>query len=69
FRPNTEFLKGVLPLDATGAVIVDENLQTKIPGVYAAGDVRSHSVWQVITAAGDGACAGIHVERALGGYE
>ncbi|MDD5126760.1 MAG: thioredoxin-disulfide reductase [Dehalococcoidales bacterium] len=68
FRPNTSFLKSIVPLDQAGAVIVDENLQTKIPGIYAAGDVRSRSVWQVITAAGDGACAGIHVERALGGY-
>lgn len=68
FRPNTEYLKGAVPLDETGAVIVNEDLQTKVAGVYAAGDVRSRSVWQVITAAGDGACAAIHVERALSGY-
>ncbi len=68
FRPNTDFLKGVVPLDETGAVITDDKLETSVPGLYAAGDVRSRAVWQVITAAGDGAGAAIQVERALSGY-
>ena len=68
FKPNTEFLKGVVPLDEAGAVITDERLETRVPGVYAAGDVRSGATWQVITAAGDGARAAIQVERAFTEY-
>ena len=68
FKPNTEFIKDVIPLDEAGAVITDDRLETKMPGVYAAGDVRSHATWQVITAAGDGARAAINVERAFTEY-
>lgn len=56
-QPNTDLLKGVVPLDGGGHVIVNQRMETEIPGVYAAGDLRQHSARQVITAAGDGATA------------
>jgi len=56
-RPNTDFLHGVLPLDAGGHVVVNQRMETDLPGLYAAGDLRQYSARQVITAAGDGATA------------
>ena len=64
-RPNTDYLKGILPLDAGGAVITNNKMETEIPGVFAAGDIRSNSARQAITAAGDGATAAIYAERFL----
>jgi len=63
FKPNTDYLKGILPLDATGAIITDSKMATEIPGIFAAGDIRSNSGRQAIAAAGDGAIAAIYVER------
>lgn len=63
FKPNTDCLKGILPLDATGHIITNEKMETEIPGIFAAGDVRHASGRQVITAAGDGATAAIYAEK------
>ena len=63
FKPNTDYLKGILPLDATGAIITDNKMETEIPGIFAAGDIRSNSGRQAIAAAGDGAIAAIYAER------
>jgi thioredoxin reductase (NADPH) len=63
FRPNTEYLKGVVELDETGAIITDHRMETSVPGILAAGDIRSGSIRQVIAAAGDGAVAAIGAER------
>jgi thioredoxin reductase (NADPH) len=68
-RPNTEFLQGVLPLDAGGHVPVNLRMETPIPGLYAAGDLRQHSARQVISSAGDGAtaaCFAIQYLRSVG---
>ena len=65
YQPNTEFLKGVVKLDANGVVPVDLSLQTDIPGIFAAGDIRQGSIRQVVTAAGDGATAAVYAERYL----
>jgi len=62
-KPNTDYLKGILSLDVTGLIITDEKMETKIPGIFAAGDIRHNSVRQVITAAGDGATAAIYAEK------
>jgi thioredoxin reductase (NADPH) len=56
-HPNTAFLKGVLTLDAGGHVLVNKRMETEIPGLYAAGDLRQHAARQVISSAGDGATA------------
>ena len=62
-KPNTNYLKGILPLDVTGHIITDEKMETKIPGIFAAGDIRYNSARQAITAAGDGATAAIYAEK------
>lgn len=55
--PATNLFKGVLELDAKGFIITDENLQTSVAGVYAAGDVRNGKLKQIVTACADGALA------------
>jgi thioredoxin reductase (NADPH) len=65
-RPNTDFLKGLIGLDATGYIIANEKMETNLPGVFAAGDIRSNSIRQTITAAGDGATAAIYADRFIG---
>lgn len=56
--PNTAVYPA-LDKDAAGYLITDEKMETNIPGVYAAGDIRSKAVRQVATAAADGAISGI----------
>src|SRR3989304_4135906 len=63
--PATEFLKGLLDLDPQGHVITKEQMETKVPGVFAAGDVRHNSAKQAITAAGDGAPAAPSAGRVI----
>ncbi|MFC1897632.1 thioredoxin-disulfide reductase [Chloroflexota bacterium] len=62
-EPNTDYLKGILSLDDTGHIITNEKMETKIPGIFAAGDIRHNSARQVITAAGDGATAAIYAGK------
>lgn len=62
-KPNTDYLKGILPLDTAGYIITNEKMETEVPGILAAGDIRSNSIRQVISAAGDGATAAIYAER------
>jgi len=66
-KPSTAFLKGVLASDETGHIITDEIMQTEIPGILAAGDVRHNSARQMATAVGDGATAAILAERFVRG--
>jgi thioredoxin reductase (NADPH) len=63
FRPNTGFLNGILALDDTGAIVANEKMEASVPGVYAVGDIRSNSIRQVISAAGDGAIAAVNAEK------
>lgn len=53
--PNTEFLDGALDLDMQGRILTNSVGETSIPGVYAAGDVRTKNLYQVTTAVADGA--------------
>ncbi|MDP2728541.1 MAG: FAD-dependent oxidoreductase, partial [Dehalococcoidia bacterium] len=62
---NSQWLKGTLDLDPYGFIITDKTLQTSIPGVYAAGDVRDGSTKQVASAAGEGATAALMVRAYL----
>ena len=63
-KPATE-LFGELDLDGTGYIIADETTKTAIPGVFAAGDVRTKALRQVVTAASDGAVAAHFAEEYL----
>jgi len=56
-EPNTAFLKGKLQLTTTGHISTNALMETALPGVFAAGDVRQGAGRQAITAAGDGATA------------
>ncbi len=67
FKPNTGFLNGVLALDDIGAIAANEKMETSVPGVYAVGDIRSNSIRQVISAAGDGATAAVNAEKYISG--
>ena len=58
-EPNTAFLKGKLQLTPTGHIPTSSRMETALPGVFAAGDVRQDSARQAITAAGDGASAAL----------
>ncbi|MBN1177299.1 MAG: FAD-dependent oxidoreductase [Dehalococcoidales bacterium] len=63
--PCTDYLEGIVPMDDRKQVIVNESMETEVPGIYAAGDIRSGSPGQVSTAVGDGAVAGISAQRFL----
>ena len=55
--PNSAWLKGSLPVDEWGFISTNAQMATSIPGIFAAGDVRSKLLRQIATAAGDGATA------------
>ena len=61
--PNNELVKSVVELDEQGFILTDETMCTKIPGLFAAGDVVHKSLRQVITAASDGATAAFSAEK------
>lgn len=63
--PETELFAGQLALDKHGYILADESTKTNIPGVYAAGDVRTKSVRQIVTATADGATAAYAAESSL----
>lgn len=63
--PATELFRGMLELDANGYIIADESTRTSIPGVFAAGDIRTKTVRQVVTAVADGATAVHYAEEYL----
>lgn len=62
--PNTAFLSG-LEVDSQGYIITSEEMETSLPGVFAAGDVRRKFLRQVVTAAADGAVAAMMAVRYL----
>lgn len=64
-QPATDFLPDSLALDEAGYIIAGESTETNLPGVFAAGDVRTKSLRQVITAAADGAIAADMAEKYL----
>jgi thioredoxin reductase (NADPH) len=65
FRPNTGIVKDHVKHDAAGYLITDANMQTSIPGLFAAGDLRAQLTRQVTTAVGDATTAAIAVEKYL----
>lgn len=65
--PNSDLLPPELHKDAAGFVVTDGEMATNLPGVYAAGDIRSKQFRQIINAAGEGAVAELSAEHFLGG--
>jgi len=63
--PNTDIVKGLIRLDENGFVVTDDHMQTSVPGVFAAGDIRSKLFRQISTAVGEGATASFAVEKYL----
>jgi thioredoxin reductase (NADPH) len=63
--PNTSYLDGILPLSESGQIVVNQWMESDIPGVFAAGDIRDNSPRQVSASIGDGAAAGIAAQRYL----
>lgn len=64
-KPATDFLVGSVSLDGAGYIIADESTRTNVPGVFAAGDVRTKPLRQVVTATADGAVAAHMAEEYL----
>jgi thioredoxin reductase (NADPH) len=64
-HPNTEFLQGIIDLDAQGYIITKNAVETSIDGVFAAGDVQDRQYRQAITAAGFGCMAALKAEHWL----
>lgn len=64
-KPAVDFLDGSINLDENGYIIAGEDTRTNVPGVFAAGDIRTKQLRQVITAAGDGAMAAHEAEMYL----
>jgi thioredoxin reductase (NADPH) len=63
--PNTKILNGALETDRDGYLVTRDYVHTKIPGVYACGDVQDRRYRQAITAAGTGCMAALEVEKFL----
>ena len=63
YAPQSELFKGILEMDPAGYIITNENMETNIPGVYVAGDLRPKTLRQIVTAVSDGAIAATEAER------
>lgn len=62
YVPATNLVRGVVELDDYGYVVTHGYLETSVPGVYAAGDLRAKNLRQVVTATADGAIAAVELE-------
>jgi thioredoxin reductase (NADPH) len=67
--PNTGFLREQLALDEQSYVITDERMRTSVPGVYAAGEIQDNHFRQIATSVGQGAAAGMELEKWLAEHE
>lgn len=67
--PNTDLVKGLVDLDENGFIITNNDMETSVAGVFAAGDIRSKLFRQISTAVGEGAAASFSAEKYLEGLE
>ncbi len=63
YVPNTDIFQDLINMNPKGYIVTNENMETNIEGVYAAGDVRDKFLRQVATAVGDGSIAGVMAEK------
>ena len=68
-KPNSELFAGQLELDDAGYILVNQSMETSVPGVFAAGEIADPHFRQVITSAGMGAAAAIQATRYLENLE
>ncbi len=64
-EPQSGYLEGVVALDSQGQIVVNEMMETEVPGIFAAGDIRCGSPRQVAAAVGDGTIAAISAQKYL----
>jgi len=69
YIPNTHFLEGRVDMDEQGYVKTDENMETSVKGVYAAGDVRAGNIKQITAAVGEGTVAVEHAIKLIDSKE
>jgi thioredoxin reductase (NADPH) len=69
YVPNTEMFEGIIELNQYKEIIVDKNMATNIPGVYAAGDSIAKRYRQVTTAVGEGTVAALSAAEYLNKFE
>ena len=65
WTPNVKCVGNLLNLDTDGYIMVNRRMETSVPGIYAAGDIRTQTCRQAVASAGDGACAALHAEEYL----
>eukprot|EP00550_Attheya_septentrionalis_P002524 CAMPEP_0198285836 /NCGR_PEP_ID=MMETSP1449-20131203/5079_1 /TAXON_ID=420275 /ORGANISM="Attheya septentrionalis, Strain CCMP2084" /LENGTH=419 /DNA_ID=CAMNT_0043983427 /DNA_START=131 /DNA_END=1390 /DNA_ORIENTATION=- len=66
-KPITDFVQNKVELDDSGGVIVNEDMETSVKGVFAIGDIRNTAYKQVVVAASDGCIAAMSIEKFLSG--
>jgi len=64
-KPNSGFMPSEIQCDSQGFVLTDQEMATSVPGVFAAGDIRSKQLRQIVTSVGDGATAAFNATRYL----
>ena len=63
---NTAYLKDTLPLNSIGQIMVNDQMETHVSGIFGAGDVRQNSPMQIVTAVADGATAALYALKHIG---
>jgi len=63
YEPASDFIKNLGILDENGYVVVNNRMETKIPGIYACGDIIKKDVYQIVTAESEGAIAATFVKK------
>jgi len=66
-KPITDFIQNKVELDKEGGVVVNGDMETSVPGVFAIGDIRNTAYKQVVVAAADGCIAAMSIEKFLKG--
>ncbi len=65
FIPNTDIIKDEVEKDEAGFIVTDQNMETKVPGLFVAGDCRSQLIRQITNASGDATTAAVAAEKYL----
>lgn len=63
YAPSTNYFQNLNITDDTGYIIVNEKMETKVPGIFAAGDIVKKNIYQIITAASDGSIAALSAKK------